>query len=470
MSPPTSTLERILDELLHHIRDYLNDKSFPSFALASKRCLAAANVRLFRNIEIRILGRARLQFDLEHWESRLRRASSFKYVRKLDIRGYMPRERDDTSGIVNIPFVPDFFFPDDEPPSVVQEEDRTWEPMATFIRQLPALTDLPRPPWHGFSLLTKAAVNRCGSLIKLELRHDDIDEIFKWHDRTNLSTLEYLEIEANTRWTMAAIRWMKTYNFDSLKTLILRSWNFEQDETSHQACNSFLRSLRPLKTLELEINADLTLGTVEAIVGKHGPSLQKLSLAYSEGGNTFVIPLTHIEKIHTNCPLVEELKVAIPRSKEMSKRPPVENVAIKNDSSFNESEQEMFSIGGTPVRRGPRNGHIRDDWMNCAIDETLARSIFEVISSARGQSGYPLEHLELVWTGTSRLGIDDLRLLELDWVRKVIARDWFVDRNPRDDMRNEFLVTARDAEYAADVLRMSPRHLDPSLDAVFRSV
>lgn len=50
---------------------------------------------LFRKIKIEISSRNTLRLDLEHWELRITRASSFKYVRQLEIYGYMPREHAD---------------------------------------------------------------------------------------------------------------------------------------------------------------------------------------------------------------------------------------------------------------------------------------------------------------------------------------------------------------------------------------
>lgn len=150
--------------------------------------------------------------------------------------------------------------------------------------------------------------------------------------------------------------------------------------------------------------------------------------------------------------------------------PPDKNVLISNDPRFDELEAEPFSVGGTPIGRGLHDGRIRDDMINRAVDETLARSIFEMISSAKERSRYPVKHLELTSRHTLMFRIRNMYLMEFRLVQTLIEREWLLDRNPRDEIRNDILVTPRGSYYDATRGRTLPHRLDLGLEAVFRRV
>lgn len=89
-----------------------------------------------------------------------------------------------------------------------------------------------------------------------------------------------------------------------------------------------------------------------------------------------------------------------------------------------------------------REGHVRDMLVNSAIDESLARSIFEVISEAKpGRSPgraapLPLERLELCARGGSEFvssPVGELRWRPLNKFLAALERDWQVQRDVRDD-------------------------------------
>lgn len=65
-----------------------------------------------------------------------------------------------------------------------------------------------------------------------------------------------------------------------------------------------------------------------------------------------------------------------------------------NDPSFNEFDQQMLLVK-LNYNCYPGNGHVCDAFINCAVDENLARSIFLAISSAKNKSIKPLQLCKL---------------------------------------------------------------------------
>lgn len=82
-----------------------------------------------------------------------------------------------------------------------------------------------------------------------------------------------------------------------------------------------------------------------------------------------------------------------------------------------------------------RNGHVKDLLINIALDEALARSIFDAISSAKGSSSHPLERLTVHPFGgqVATLGWPSVIDTDLLMVTAVIGHLWEVKRGERDD-------------------------------------
>jgi hypothetical protein len=72
------------------------------------------------------------------------------------------------------------------------------------------------------------------------------------------------------------------------------------------------------------------------------------------------------------------------------------DVEISNNPSFNEIHQQfpppsVYDMEGDR----PRNGRVRNSLVNSALDETLARAVFQSISTRRGRDTLPVERLKL---------------------------------------------------------------------------
>jgi hypothetical protein len=89
-----------------------------------------------------------------------------------------------------------------------------------------------------------------------------------------------------------------------------------------------------------------------------------------------------------------------------------------------------------------RNGYIRDTFINCAVDEALAREIFRCVSSGKAVSDSLLERLVVKVRGGAVFRAGDGPLASVRHIVREISRDWELERCVRDDRRDE--VLARD--------------------------
>ena len=63
-----------------------------------------------------------------------------------------------------------------------------------------------------------------------------------------------------------------------------------------------------------------------------------------------------------------------------------------NDPSFDDFDLHMLLVN-LNCSRYPRKGHVRDAFINCAVDGELARSIFGAVSAGKGKGGSCLSAL-----------------------------------------------------------------------------
>jgi hypothetical protein len=251
-------------------------------------------------------------------------------------------------------------------------------------------------------------------------------------------------------------------SFPQLKTLRIRMLRDDQDaERPNYANNAitFLRAFEPLD--QLSVSGPLEPKILDAILDQHGPTLTKLTLRPSEQeftpGNHRVrqdIPMTftkeHILQIHTQCPALQELAISVKRTKsdtleaEMYKSfgqmarlkslfltldcsdwRVTRDADSRDDPSFDAFDRESCKFLGFL-----KKGCLRETLMNCAVDETLVRSIWETI--CKSKVGRELESLK-VWTmGGGHWGTS-LNNGGIPPVVNHLSRSWLVERVCRDD-------------------------------------
>ncbi|KAI1841126.1 hypothetical protein JX266_012661 [Neoarthrinium moseri] len=327
----------------------------------------------------------------------------------------------------------------------------------------------PRKPWSGFgkgfwtNRLPKGSETVPASLESLTLsRYGPItsDYLVKWQKHTPFAALRYLDLQAGVNGE--ALRWAAVNaSFPQLSELRIKIDRDDETEPKPDFasdCVAFFSSLLPLDKLLLSGSIDPEV--FDCIVGRHGKTLRQLSLSPHESSYSTtrcdrptVFTRDDVIQLQASCPVLEELAMPIKRYK--GGKPEVEiyralgkmkwlttlflnldcsNTSVlldgdetPNDPSFDSYMQEFWGSG---LQRRPRNGHVRDALVNSAVDERLARAIWDTISTAR--VGRPLKSLKL-WAHSGASFGDSSYQTDLMNMIQHLSRAYLVERSVRDD-------------------------------------
>lgn len=105
---------------------------------------------------------------------------------------------------------------------------------------------------------------------------------------------------------------------------------------------------------------------------------------------------------------------------------------LTDDPSFDEDDRRFFAASRW------KKGYLREAFMNCAVDESLARSIWDTI--CRVKEGKQLESLKLFTTGGGNFGNTSGYSDMSDFIDHL-SRSWLIRRSVRDD---ESKITVRE--------------------------
>ncbi|KFY06667.1 hypothetical protein V492_07853 [Pseudogymnoascus sp. VKM F-4246] len=360
--------------------------------------------------------------------------------------------------------------------------------------------------WSGFTLDNKNRPLSRGALRCLQLSgYDGIHLLRSLRAHNDFSLLRTLlfksGIDEITHDFLAT-----NCSFPSLTGLALRlvtmpSSDVPLSKDYYRAASRFLRSLPPLCMLTLSGNIPQIV--FDSVLDHHGSGLHKLHLHPRSG--TDRISLEDIARIKEHCPLLEDLRLAVHRSrgdytetatyKAIGSITSLREVGINLDTTnfceqpeppnvtFDEFDQQYFQDtlyasditqlpswhtynGHTPHAFNPRNGQIRDVLINNAIDRTLAQQIFAAISSGKPIGSVPLDRLK-VWANENESdsfhgysGPDNIRHAIL-----VLGQSWQIKRNPRADSRQKLL-----AQQLHELDDMDFYELDKLIEPIFRKL
>jgi hypothetical protein len=259
----------------------------------------------------------------------------------------------------------------------------------------------------------------------------------------------------------------------------------------------------------------LTHSTFDKVIEYHGEKLEQLIIhdTFHFHPDRLIIREDEAKKVAKYCPLLENFTLTIPRTNGDSKEvsiykalgsiPRLRNLDLSldaayiapfemedddegihyadtpmpEDPSFDEIDQQVFNPRGVGnTLRKVRNGNLRAGLANGAFDKTLARAIFDTISTSKSceKSGSRviLESLKVRTIGVCAFALSpqELRPWEFDSIVHVISRSWSFHRNPRDDRRNEIIIKDTTDEDNGNRIRWKPEILKPEVETVFRRV
>ncbi|TVY13881.1 hypothetical protein LARI1_G009217 [Lachnellula arida] len=338
----------------------------------------------------------------------------------------------------------------------------------------------PREPWRGLpGFVSGRSIGSLTSLSLLgaSLRPPGPFQTFQtWAMHTDFNRLRHLTLGGgygceNVGIDGEMMDWIaQNCSFPRLKTLRIRMERDDYEVERPNYANNAIALLRTFEPLDqLSVSGPLEPKILDAILYQHGQTLKTLNLHPSEQG--FVaenlrfrrdIPMTftkqHVLQIHAQCPALEELAISIKRTKSDSiegeiyksfgKMERLKSLFLTLDcsdwrvsrdpdsideTSFDAADREIFNLGGLL-----KKGHVRETLMNCAVDETLARSIWDTICQSK--AGQELESLKLWTTGGGHWGRSVFNL-STTLVVKNLSRSWLIERVARD---NEDIINVRE--------------------------
>ncbi|KAI1828773.1 hypothetical protein CBS147337_10421 [Penicillium roqueforti] len=247
----------------------------------------------------------------------------------------------------------------------------------------------------------------------------------------------------------------------------------DRDQAPPQIFSNWAQEFRDFSRLqELKLlsypGEELTKDSLQAL-GRHCIFLQDftLSLRRSQGDSTEA----YLYKALGSLPRLQSVSLDLHTAKSYS---PDDIVEDDEGNFFNTAFDDEFDrkIPSELLQPGPDfseacNGAMREQLINCAIDKTLARSIFDAISSGKPQISLPLEVLALKVTDAREIiGMVD-RPAHFVSVLFQLCRPWRISRSIRDDRRHEIQV--EETEQIPNRL-LPPQTLKSWLEAIWRRV
>lgn len=340
-----------------------------------------------------------------------------------------------------------------------------------------------RDEWQGFPGFSGKMK---GSLTTLQIKGwtDLVSPTMlqRWAQHTDFDCLQHLQLWGGREThsiglTGETMEWVaQNHSFPQLRTLGVYLYRDDMfHERPHYSDNAvaFFQSFPALE--ELTVHGPIDVRIFEAIVCHHGQKLRKLALHPSEanpssrianGREQREIPLELtkelISQLQAQCPALEDLALPIKRDlssaseaslyRSFSKMPRLTSLLLNLDCSnwriildpayspgFTGDDAEPLAYNthfhndreptyhALPVKKGDLN----KTFINAAVDEALARAIWELVSARK--IGTRLERLKLWTTGAGEYG----GYSGLHYLQKFIdqlSRSWLIERDPRRDV------------------------------------
>lgn len=218
---------------------------------------------------------------------------------------------------------------------------------------------------------------------------------------------------------------------------------------------AFVNLFEPLH--ELSVCGSLEPEILDAILSRHGPVLRKLSLfpwevpsiaphglPPTQRAMPLIFGKAHLLQIQSQCPELRELTIPVKRTKSDSHEAEIyksfgkmerleslvlildcSNWRIIRDSTWNDDGLDEIDQEFCMFTNLVKKGHIREAYLNCAVDETLAQAIWNTIR--RNKMGVQIQTLRLWTIGGVEFGgaLDDRDKIH---VVENLSRSWLFER------------------------------------------
>ncbi|EPE32280.1 hypothetical protein GLAREA_07413 [Glarea lozoyensis ATCC 20868] len=330
--------------------------------------------------------------------------------------------------------------------------------------------DIPREPWRGLPGFIPG--RQKGQLTSLSLTGTSnfTPELLQtWRQTTVLSSLKHLVLgggfyDYRNGINGEAMAWMvQNMSLPKLETLRIRLDRGERTILQPNYVSDAIDLFTNLESLyELAVDGPLEPEILDAILWRHGPTLRKLSLNPFESpraANLLYIPRIpmtfekmHILQIQVQCPGLQELGLTVKRTRSDAQEADMyrcfarfgylQSLFLTLDCSnwqtsilgddWDDFDREFIHANAYRTDRVLRKGHLRETFRNCAVDETLAQSIWKTI--CQHKAGKQLKSLKLYTSGGGVFDCDEGIPNDEDIVISNLSRFWLIEKSVRDDM------------------------------------
>jgi hypothetical protein len=299
-------------------------------------------------------------------------------------------------------------------------------------------------------------------------------DLKSWHMHADFAYLHTLILESPL--DAEALHWLSGCDLMSLKVLnfhMKTRVHLRSSQTILALARSLVASLRPLS--ELIVDDQWSIHILQAAYQRHGASLQTLRLSKSMRLATDEAAFV-LKEIRDQCPVLTDLEINIIRDqgsltemavyKTFATFPSLRRLTLglrtklyglpRGQIDFDDFDKRKFE--GTPY------GEIRKVLIDQAVDETIARTVFHLVSSRDRSCG--IEELELM-THNRAYGYGSKS--PLHGLIGYVCQSWSVRLGIRDDRPGEIVIREmgikdRERRYP------EPRDLHPRLKKIIRRI
>jgi hypothetical protein len=338
----------------------------------------------------------------------------------------------------------------------------------------------PRVPWRGFdeeAYKSAGVYAHRGQLLSLTIQPGGSElsdqEIWSWESSTDFHYLHALRFKSSVG--LGALHRLgelaEAGQFAHLKELEISATasDYAVPSDVDQAVARVLTSLPPLEVL---VSESIGNSTINEISESHGIALRRLEI-----GN-YILSKNDVQKLQTNCLSLTELSIEILRTggdkketelyRTLGKMPKLKKLTLHlrctalRERGPNTSATEM----GDPSSPYPISAlvaEMRKILINSALDDKLARSIFDTICAASTTAFPSLSYLALRPAGAHI--VHNCHMYE-DFNNVVgwIGHEWLVRRDPRDTHRDEVEAKEIEGVHISEKRSFQVNQLDFELD------
>lgn len=344
---------------------------------------------------------------------------------------------------------------------------------------------LGKPAWSGFlspTIVESDQLQGLGSLQSFVVNGYPCHNFDHWARLTDFAKLRCLLMPWHLNCGIALAEIATSGNFESLDTLELSMIGDETNQ-AQEALIRLLETLHPLQRLKL--SGYISNEVFDLVLRRHGKALRTLSLYPRRGKHSqnpvVIFSEATVRRLVEQCPRLEEVRLPVNRTRgdyqetgiyyTLSKLPRLRRAfltlqyTVGPDEEFWDNERDGdYPLSYRTQAEDIPPAFLREAFSNCAMDATLALSIFNLISSSGSLRYLRLELMQKRGFNAPAFG-DGVFLNVLRW----FSRPWVCKRDIRGEVTVSELNKKQTARAGKEWKDLSEEELNPG-EEIFMEV